>query len=257
MRRLFSNRQRERAQQEALFVRLSAVFERRMATELRSAYRDAGARIEAEGELGISAALAPHRERFERLFINAYTNTADTFAKRIRGSMKAAYPRYRKDFGFTFEDRLDGFVRTWTATKVVQINSTTEQQIKGIVRRVLERGDTLADAAKEIRAFAGPMSATRAHIIARTETHTAANAGLQMEAEVSEFDMAKEWISSLDDRVRTDPPDEFDHAEPDGQTASKLEGFDVGGEILQFPGDPLGSAGNIINCRCATGWAIL
>jgi hypothetical protein len=27
--------------------------------------------------------------------------------------------------------------------------------------------------------------------------------------------------------------------------------FDVGGEKLKYPGDPRGSAGNVIQCRCA------
>jgi hypothetical protein len=29
------------------------------------------------------------------------------------------------------------------------------------------------------------------------------------------------------------------------------QAFEVGGEMLMYPGDPAGSAGNVINCRCA------
>ncbi len=41
-----------------------------------------------------------------------------------------------------------------------------------------------------------------------------------------------------------------DHAEADGQEVGMDEPFDVGGEQLMYPGDPAGSAGNVINCRC-------
>jgi hypothetical protein len=32
--------------------------------------------------------------------------------------------------------------------------------------------------------------------------------------------------------------------------------FDIGGEALMYPGDPAGSAGQVINCRCAMGWVV-
>jgi hypothetical protein len=32
--------------------------------------------------------------------------------------------------------------------------------------------------------------------------------------------------------------------------------FDVGGERLQYPGDPSGSPGNTIQCRCATTYVV-
>jgi uncharacterized protein with gpF-like domain len=63
--------------------------------------------------------------------------------------------------------------------------------------------------------------------------------------------MRKEWVSAQDERTRTSPPDEFDHIEADGQVVDMNEAFTVGGEQMMFPGDPGGSAGNIINCRCA------
>jgi hypothetical protein len=36
----------------------------------------------------------------------------------------------------------------------------------------------------------------------------------------------------------------------DGQKVGINEMFIVGGENLEFPGDPFGSPGNVINCRC-------
>jgi hypothetical protein len=254
MRRLFGRRQQEQAIQERLFLRASAAFERRLSRELAAGYRDAASLLIQDGEFAIDAAIAAHSERMATMYASAYRGTAETFARRIRDGMKSYYPRYRKDFGVTFDDKLSDFTRTYVADRVTKVNATTKNQIRGIVRRTLEDGDTLEDAAAQIRRQAGPMSRTRAHIIARTETHTAGNAGLQFEAEASEFDMVKEWISAADDRTRDD---EFDHVDVDGQQVGEKERFTVSGEDLLFPGDPMGSAGNIINCRCATGWAIV
>ena len=37
----------------------------------------------------------------------------------------------------------------------------------------------------------------------------------------------------------------------DGEPAISLtDQFDVGGELLSYPGDLSGSPGNVINCRC-------
>ena len=35
-----------------------------------------------------------------------------------------------------------------------------------------------------------------------------------------------------------------------GQKVGEFDKFFVGGEELEYPGDPKGKAGNIINCRC-------
>ena len=53
------------------------------------------------------------------------------------------------------------------------------------------------------------------------------------------------WVSNLDERTREA------HAIANGQEKSANEMFFIGGEFLEYPGDPNGSAGNIINCRCS------
>jgi len=54
----------------------------------------------------------------------------------------------------------------------------------------------------------------------------------------------KEWLSTMDDRVRDA------HANANGQVVKINQSFSVGGEQLRYPGDPMGSAGNTISCRC-------
>lgn len=54
----------------------------------------------------------------------------------------------------------------------------------------------------------------------------------------------KRWVSRHDSKVRPG------HAAADGQVVPVDAVFDVDGEYLRFPGDPQGSPGNVINCRC-------
>jgi uncharacterized protein with gpF-like domain len=69
------------------------------------------------------------------------------------------------------------------------------------------------------------------------------NAG-QFEVYKGEGVTKKQFLATQDDRTRDS------HAIADGQIVGIDEPFNVGGEELQYPGDPSGSADNLCNCRC-------
>lgn len=83
----------------------------------------------------------------------------------------------------------------------------------------------------------------------RTETMTALNAGAMhgamAEQERTGQPWEKRWQSTPDQRVR------HTHATADGQVRPLHDPFEIGDHRLQFPGDPLGPAGEVINCRCS------
>jgi hypothetical protein len=90
----------------------------------------------------------------------------------------------------------------------------------------------------------------RAVTVARTEGIGALNAGRSdsftavAESLGGEFEQV--WLATIDRATRDW------HAEADGTTAAIGQPFTVDGEDLMFPGDPTGSASNVINCRCST-----
>lgn len=94
--------------------------------------------------------------------------------------------------------------------------------------------------------------ANRGRTVARTEVIAAANAGSHAAAAdvagtlgTATGDVAKEWLATADDRTRES------HAEADGQMVFGLDTpFEVGGDLLEYPGDPAGSPEEVINCRC-------
>lgn len=89
----------------------------------------------------------------------------------------------------------------------------------------------------------------RAVTVARTETIGALNAGrtdaFASVAEALDGEWEQMWLATVDARTRED------HAAADGQRVPTGSPFIVGGEPLMFPGDPAGSAGNVINCVVA------
>lgn len=113
-------------------------------------------------------------------------------------------------------------------------------------------GERLTDIQTRVRRlFAGPSTRVRAERIARTEVVGAMNRASNDAYNRSEVVGKKKWLTSRDDRVRPTKIGHFNHKAADGQIVDKDARFEVGGELLLHPGDPLGSAGNIIRCRCA------
>lgn len=86
----------------------------------------------------------------------------------------------------------------------------------------------------------------RAMTIARTEVVAAANAGnLTGQKALGEGGAPyKQWLATMGPRTRDS------HADADGQVVAIDEPFTVGGEPLDYPGDPSGSAEEVVNCRC-------
>ncbi len=88
----------------------------------------------------------------------------------------------------------------------------------------------------------------RANTIARTEVNRAAN-GTRFETMQRENVEEHQWVTSGDTEVRTRAP--HSHRVLDGVIAKVGDSFREG-FTLRFPLDPLGEAGDVINCRCVT-----
>ncbi len=132
-----------------------------------------------------------------------------------------------------------------STTKIVKVNSTTQDMVADQLREGLTSGEGLDELTGRIKTALGSNRA-RALRIARTSTAGGVNTGRQ-EGMRSAGVKLKSWITSGDDDVRDS------HRQAGSNYAKGIpldQHFTVGGEMLMYPGDPAGSAGNIINCRC-------
>lgn len=78
----------------------------------------------------------------------------------------------------------------------------------------------------------------------QTQATSALNTATAEAASMSGLRLDKEWVAIIDAHTR------LAHEEANGQRVALGASFTVDGEELRFPGDPLGSYDNTINCRC-------
>ncbi len=126
---------------------------------------------------------------------------------------------------------------------------------RGVIERALKReiltgivqGESIPDLAKRIQSVVKRDEAWSTRI-ARTETGRVINGAKQDVAKKGTelgFRMLKRWVATNEPGRTRD-----EHLEADGQIVPADKPFIVGGEELMYPGDPNGSAWNVINCRC-------
>lgn len=149
------------------------------------------------------------------------------------------------------------YVTDYLSTAVNRMSNTPEQvyrQITDEIAQGVAAGESVPQLAARVQTVfevtGNPFWENRATVVARTEAQAAVNAGSLAGAGQQEIDtgrpMLKTWQATVSQPERTRPA----HLKADGQEVPIRQPFTVGGEQLQYPGDPTGSAGNVIQCRC-------
>ncbi len=128
--------------------------------------------------------------------------------------------------------------------KVTQIYGTTLALLQSALKAGTQDGETIAQLSQRIDGVYQEQLTERTQTIAATEVVAASNYGCLEAGKASGLSLTKSWLSMDDAKVRPD------HRDAEDQTVGLDEPFIVGGEALMYPGDPSGSPGNIINCRC-------
>ena len=121
----------------------------------------------------------------------------------------------------------------------LKINQSTFESLKTNILKALDAGGGEVEVAAAVEHSMDIAKKSRSFMIARTETLRASNVGYQ-ESYVQNDVEKKEWVHVSD-------------ARPTHQTKQVVkiqDKFLIGGEYLRFPGDPNGSAKEVINCRC-------
>jgi SPP1 gp7 family putative phage head morphogenesis protein len=186
------------------------------------------------------------------------------FLPLIRGVIEARVAQLNADFGMEFDVR-NLFAEEWFDEYVLKfaqpIMATTADDISRLMQTAQEEGWSIPQMDKALdelfnqyinggglseearQWFADRTPAYRKELISRTETIRASNAGSN--ALYKDWGAKqKEWLATSDERTRPE------HVEANGQVVGMDEKFSVGGEDMEYPGDPAGSPSNFCNCRC-------
>lgn len=178
----------------------------------------------------------------------------------IRNAMEKVWQSTVRRFAFLSDFQIDkkgpsgveGQVRNFLENNLIErINNITEgtrDTLRKILADLMAEGVGIPNMAREIVKRTGEINKVRATRIARTEVIGASNYGSLLGVQQAGIAVKKVWISTRDVRTRDA------HLAADGQAVNLDQDFTVNGEQLSFPGDPKGSTGNVINCRCAIGY---
>jgi len=187
-------------------------------------------------------------EILQEAYVDLYTEVGDRFARNTyAGLKKMEYTETKQQPAWI--ERMVKYATIDASLRIKAIEDTTRRQINKIIVLGLQEGlsiDQIRDRIVGVPGI-GPLNGTlpvRARRIARTEIISASNLGSLEGAYSTGLNFQKQWLSTPDERVRRD------HEDANGQTVDKGAFFIVGGDNLQVPGDPNGSAGQVINCRC-------
>ena len=133
-----------------------------------------------------------------------------------------------------------------------RINDTTYEQVRAILKQGYDDGIGVTGIERQLRELfksyykvkpGDPDAMTRSKRFAATEVNGVVQTG-SLNAWKQAGVRKKEWVSVLDGVTR-DP-----HIDANGEVVDIDQPFVRTGEAMMSPGDPNGSPGNVINCRC-------
>ena len=172
-----------------------------------------------------------------------------------QGAERVVVQRYKKASA-SIDKIITDYVAINTAQKVTQISETTRKKLNATIKKGLADGDSIKDVSRNIK-NSDSFSTRRATLIARTETHSAMNAGsMEITKTLSLNEPVKEWNSAMDERAR------YYHKSMDGTVVGINATFvvmtptkyGVVPKHMRYTGDSSGGAANVCNCRCFTSY---
>lgn len=246
----------------AIQRRLLDVAEGRFRRKIAKVIRDESEQLVAKyRELGyVPAPTDDDFRAFKDVYLDIGKVTARAFGSRIVNQGKAAGLILETKISFT--DLFLSLATQWINLEPIRrrITYVTENTRERIVRQVSQGQDEglgVEAIAKRINKAVPQIGRTRGALIARTETHGAANYAMHETAKTTGLELVKEWVSVEDARTRRfGDDDEYDHVSMNGQQREMDEPFSMpwlnGPDLaIMYPGQAGLPGAATINCRCA------
>lgn len=165
--------------------------------------------------------------------------------------IRNSVPKNKKDFIIDFfnaewYEEMVNYFRLIGGTKVTGIDETTAEKVRNLLANILGQNLSRREQAKIFEETLNDPAFNRARslVIARTESTTAANFGINMGAESSDYEVQKFWINTKDKRTRRS------HLLMTQDRIAINQPFIVGGIPMMYPGEVGAPAAEVVNCRC-------
>jgi uncharacterized protein with gpF-like domain len=238
------SRRRNYREQLRLYLNLTKRLNAKLKKLFRQASRKASTKY-AQGMFVDDIFMTEYADDLYKILANQYRTVITQAANRI------IEQRFKKADD-EVNTIIEAYIITHTATEVTRISETTKKLLSATILKGIKDGDSIEDISKSIRK-SNAFSENRATLIARTETHTAMNAGsMEITKTLALSEPVKEWNSAMDDRSRTWHRDMNRRVKPIDEpfivnTPTKYGNIPY---RMMYPGDSNGGAANVCNCRC-------
>ena len=248
------------------WLRLRNRYERRGVRAFRKALQDVANRVEwdqadpwnyrmlIESNVNEMAIL----ETYQAFYVEIGLLHGQRIGKAINKYKKSGVKEFDPvSFRQTYPSEVLQFIRNSAGNNIVSVRKSVVKYLLDFIEKGLKAGESVREMARLIQRHILSKGFYRWQIkrIVQTETTAAANYGSYKAGISSDLVMVKTWISATDERTRRiEKGAHFDHLEMNLKEVDEDVPFEVvgkfGNDLLDFPGDPKGKAGNVINCRC-------
>ena len=232
--RVWYQQERLRSPYRRQYYKVLNIYFKEFANKIEIAYQ-------TRSQIMLDMELRKQADKLKLILTTLYRSVAYAFKDYALGRF------FSKDFDDDFENQLAEFIALNTGIWVADIDETTRKRLAKVIDNSYNDGLSVEATGVALRNTVIGMGIYRANLISRTEVHRVAGFANEAVAENMNIDgTVKEWVAIQDARTR------LSHSIAAGQRVPLESDFVVGGERLKYPGDPKGSAGNTINCRCAS-----
>ena len=176
----------------------------------------------------------------------------------IEGKIRAEEVNALAGTNFTFnisDPRVGKFIKRQGLANAKLVKDTAKNKVNQIIETAQKEGLGIEEIGTRLNEKLTELKHYETVRIAQTELNSAGNfaadESLKQAEKITGLKLGEEWIASGLDNMRDA------HADANGQVVAVGESFDVGGEKLEYPGDPSGSAENVINCHCTIATRIM
>ena len=199
--------------------------------------------------------IAIHTESIQQAFLKFYPMSSQ-LAVLQRGHLLSGKDAESDFYDNVFQGRLRDIVTAKAySEKIKSITGTTKKRIDSTIQDLLDQASTEGWGIDKIQqglvqSFSNEIKGNviaRARGIAQTEMISASNQAAAMAADSTRLEYRKFWSTSHLENTR----DSHQQAEADSIQRGGLKKEELHSNGLLYPGDPNGSAEEVINCRCS------
>jgi HK97 family phage portal protein len=177
-----------------------------------------------------------------------------SLAESIKQGYDNTLPGITIDFTLT-DPIVEALMKEIELDQVKLYDETTRKQLATVLSEQFANGATITEIGRAISRKFDQISAGRAQTIARTEVLSAYSEAEELrqdeiEKSFPDQKIKRTWITMLDEFVRDGSSHPANHVKLHGVEKLRGKAFDDGLSKLEYPRDPSGAAGSVINCRC-------